>query len=98
MAATRLWDVYQARQRRLDASAGGLGVVVWFALVTGSLLAMALPYLFGGTGTGVHLVMIGVLAATITLLMFAIYQMQNPFSGGASITPDAFQSARQLLG
>jgi hypothetical protein len=97
-AANRLWEAYQARQRRLDASGGGVGLVVWFALVTGSLLAMALPFLFGGTELATHVVMVAVLAATISLLMFAIYQMQNPFSGGASIEPDAFQSARQLVG
>jgi hypothetical protein len=33
------------------------------------------------------------MAATLAVLLFAIYQLQNPFAGGASIGSDAFQSA-----
>jgi hypothetical protein len=29
----------------------------------------------------------------LAVLLFAIYQLQNPFGGGASIGPDALQSA-----
>jgi len=97
-AADRLLEIHQARQDRLDASSDGVGLVVWYALVAGSVLAMSLPYLFGGTRLATHVAMVAVLAATITLLMFAIYQMQNPYSGGASVEPDAFRSARYLLG
>ena len=61
-------------------------------------MSLALPNLLGGTRLATHIVVMAVLAATIALLLFAIYQMQNPFSGGASIEPEAFQSARELLG
>ena len=97
-ASNRLWDVYQARQDRLNLSNGGVGLVVWFALIAGSLLSITLPYLFVGTRLVSHVVMMSVLAATIALLLYAIYQMQNPFGGGASVGPDAFRSALGLLG
>lgn len=97
-AANQLWELYQARQDRLGAADGGVSTVVWFALVAGSVLSLALPYLFGGTRLVTHIIVAATLAATITLLMFSIYQMQNPFSGGASIEPDAFKSALQRLG
>lgn len=97
-AASQLWELYQARQDRLGAADGGVSTVVWFALVAGSVLSLALPYLFGGTRLVTHIIVASTLAATITLLMFSIYQMQNPFSGGASIDPDAFRSALQRLG
>jgi hypothetical protein len=93
-AASRLWSVYEARQARLTvASHAGVSTVVWIALVIGSLLSIALPYLFDVPKLVTHMVIIGILAGTIALLMFAIYQLQNPFSGGAHITPDAFSSA-----
>jgi len=97
-AATQLWEVYQARQDRLNAAGDGVSTVVWFALIAGSVLTLALPYLFGGTRLVTHIIIASTLAATITLLMFSIYQMQNPFSGGASLEPDAFRSALQRLG
>lgn len=97
-AAGRLWEVYQARQDRLNAGGDGVSTVVWFALVAGSFLAIALPFLFGGTRLVSYVIVVATLTATITLLMFAIYQMQNPFSGGSSIEPAAFESALQRLG
>jgi len=94
-AASQLWAVYEARQARLTAATGGTGVstVVWLALIVGSILSISLPYLFDVSKLVTHMVIVGALAATIALLMFSIYQLQNPFSGGALVQPDAFSSA-----
>jgi len=97
-ASNQLWAVYQARQRRFD-SGGGVGGVVWFALILGGVItSILLPNLFGGTRPGAHIIIVSTLAGTITLLLFAIYQLQNPFSGGAMIPADAFTSALERLG
>ncbi|WP_410664811.1 hypothetical protein [Amycolatopsis sp. lyj-84] len=93
-AAAQLWQVYEARQDRLNAVEGGrVGGVVWFALIIGSLISVLLPNLFGGTRLAAHLVIVSTLAGTVTLLLFAIYQLQNPFGGGVRIPPDAFTAA-----
>lgn len=96
-AATRLWEVYQARQDRLNAANNGISAVLWFVLIIGSLMAMAVPWLFRGTNLLTHLLVVSTLAATIVLVLFAIYQMQNPFSGGAEIDPEAFQAVLDRL-
>jgi hypothetical protein len=97
-AANQLWQVYQARQARLTASAAsGVGSVVWFALILGSFISVLLPNLFGGTRMAAHLVIVSTLAGTIALLLYAIFQLQNPFAGGANIQPDAFTSALARL-
>lgn len=98
-ASNQIWAVYQARQHRLDSAGGdGVGGVVWFALILGSLVtSILLPNLFGGTRPAAHIIIVSTLAGTITLLLFAIYQLQNPFSGGAKIPPDAFTSALERL-
>ncbi|WP_410654113.1 hypothetical protein [Amycolatopsis sp. lyj-112] len=93
-ATTQLWQVYEARQARLTTVEGSrVGGVVWFALILGSLISVLLPNLFGGTRLAAHLVIVSTLAGTITLLLFAIYQLQNPFGGGVRIPPDAFVAA-----
>ena len=92
-AANRLWDVYQARQDRLNAARGGVSTIVWFALITGGLMAFVLPLMFGGTRPAVHIVIVATLAGTMALLLFATYQLQNPYSGGAHVDPTAFESA-----
>lgn len=98
-ASNQLWSVYQARTQRLNAADGGVGAVVWFALILGSLItAILLPNLFGGTRLAAHIVIVSTLAGTITLLLFAIYQLQNPFGGGAKLSPEAFSNALERLG
>lgn len=98
-ASNQLWSVYQARTQRLDtAGGGGVGAVVWFALILGSLItAILLPNLFGGTRLAAHIIIVSTLAGTVTLLLFAIYQLQNPFSGGAKVSPEAFTGALDRL-
>ncbi|MCE7009676.1 DUF4239 domain-containing protein [Kibdelosporangium philippinense] len=97
-ATDQLWEVYQARQARLDAAgSGGVSSVVWFALLLGSVMVMGLIYLHGGPKVLSHALISGTLAAAITLLLFAIYQLQNPFSGGAAVGPDAFTAVLDRL-
>ena len=99
-ATNQLWALYQARQTRLTtAGDGGMGGVVWFLLVFGGLItAGLLPNLFGGTRLWAHTLIMATLAGTIALLLFAIYQLQSPFGGGAMVPPDAFTSALERLG
>ena len=93
-AANQLSEVYEARQERLTAAgAGGVGSVVWFVLVVGSVITVLLSNLFGGTKKKTHIVIVTTLCGVIAMLLFAIYQLQNPFGGGARVEPDAFQWA-----
>lgn len=97
-AANQLWNVYQDRQTRVDEDSQGVGAVIWFALAIGSVLSTALPMLFGGPKEHAHTVIIAALAGTLALLIFAIYQLQNPFAGGGGVGPDAFRAALERLG
>jgi hypothetical protein len=98
-ATDQVWAAYQARQTRLDAAArNGVSSVVWFALLLGSVMSMTLIYVHGGPNVRSHAIISGVLAAAITLLLFAIYQLQNPYSGGAAVGPDAFRMVLDRLG
>lgn len=97
-AANQLWNVYQDRQTRINEASEGVSAVIWFALAVGSLLTVALAMLFGGPKEHAHVLIIASLAGTLTLLIFAIYQLQNPFAGGASVSPEAFRTALDRLG
>jgi hypothetical protein len=96
-AANQLWEVYQARQERLDAADNGVNPVVWLALLIGTGLSLMFPYLFGGPTLTSQLLITITLSSTLVLLLFAIHQLQNPFSGGVLIPPDAFSSALDRL-
>jgi hypothetical protein len=93
-AANQLWQVYQAREARLTAAqSAGVSAVVWFALIAGSFMTVALPLMFGGPRPVTHILIVSILAGTLALLLFAIAQLQNPFSGGARVEPAAFEAA-----
>lgn len=97
-ATNRLWEVYKERQNRLNvASSGGINSVVWFALVAGAIMAVSLPVLFGGPKPATHILIVSILAATMTLLLYATQQLQNPYSGGAQVGATAFESALDRL-
>ncbi|HEX2131802.1 MAG TPA: hypothetical protein VHH15_09575 [Actinophytocola sp.] len=97
-ASQQLWEAYQARQERLNAATdGGVNSVVWFAMVAGAVMSLALPLLFGGPRPLTHILIVSTLAATMTLLLFATHQLQNPYSGGAEIEPAAFVAALDRL-
>jgi hypothetical protein len=97
-AKDQLWQVYQARQDRLAASTARVNVVVWFALVIGSLATVTLADLVSGLKASSYLIMVSIVASVIALLLYAIYQLQNPFAGGANVSLDAFRAAFTRLG
>lgn len=93
-AATDLTTVYRQRQARLNAVRdNNVGAVLWFVLAIGSVIFVLLPNLFGGTKQATHVIIVSALAAMTTLLLYAIFQLQNPFAGGAKVQPDAFNQA-----
>lgn len=92
-AAGQLWNIYQSRQARLtSAGSAGVSTVVWLALILGSFMSIGLACLLDVQRLATYMILVSTLAAAIALLLFAIYQLQNPFSGGAKIGPDAFNS------
>lgn len=96
-ASDQLLSVYQDRQQRLNDATTNVSAVIWFALAIGSLLSLGLPLLFGGPKIRAHIIIVSTLAATLAVLLYAIYELQNPFAGGAAVGPDAFQSALSRL-
>ncbi|HEY0697974.1 MAG TPA: hypothetical protein VGD43_09205, partial [Micromonospora sp.] len=92
------WEVYQARQDRLNAGSKRVSTVTWFALVISSLLAISLTFFMTGSRLVAYVAVVAVLTATVALLLFAIYALQTPFHGGAQIDPEAFRQALRQLG
>lgn len=97
-ASEQLWTVYHQRQERLNtATSGGVHSVVWFALLVGAAMAVALPILFGGPKPATHILIVSILAGTMALLLFATQQLQNPYGGDTQVNPAAFESALDRL-
>ena len=95
-AADAAWDVYEARQARLERANGGLDAVVWLALAIGGLGTVVLTYLFDGLPRRGYLVVTGTVTGAVVLVLFVIFQLQNPFAG-TGLDPDAFRAALTRL-
>ncbi|KAA2266575.1 DUF4239 domain-containing protein [Solihabitans fulvus] len=97
-ATDPMLELYMARQDRLERAAERVNPVVWLALIIGALISILFPHLFGGPKFAAHAIIMVTLSATMVLLLFAIYQLQNPFGGGARVTPEAFRLALDRFG
>jgi hypothetical protein len=95
--ANQLTTVYQARQARVEAASGRINPILWYSLIIGGIISVGLTYLFGGTKLVTHIFVASTFAAVLTLLLFATYELQNPFSGGVRVSPAAFRSVLDQL-
>ena len=84
----------ELRRQRLMDSQTGLHPLLWFVLIVGMFATISLTFLFGMENLKVHVVMVVLLALTITLILFTILLLDFPFTGDISISAEPF---RQLL-
>jgi Protein of unknown function (DUF4239) len=86
-----------ARRMRIVASKEGLPSVLWAVLVFGGVVTVGFTYLFGMRNSWAHRLMVMSLTAVIALVLFTIWAMEDPFSGGARLEPEAFELILERL-
>ena len=89
--ASRNPSIISCRRTRIVAAKEGLPGVLWAVLVFGAVVAVAFTYLFGMRNSWAHRLMVMSLTAVIALVLFTMGVMEYPFSGGASLQPEAFE-------
>ena len=87
----RIQRLGDARRMRIVASKEGLPGVLWAVLVFGAVVAVGFTYLFGMRNSWAHRLMVMSLTAVIVLVLFTVWVMEHPFSGGAHLEPEAFE-------
>jgi hypothetical protein len=80
-----------ARRMRIVAAKEGIPGVLWAVLVFGAVVTVGFTYLFGLRNSWAHRLMVMSLTSVIALVLFTIGVMEDPFSGGASLEPEAFE-------
>ena len=91
VSLNELDELDDARGRRLLASRRGLPRLMWTTLVAGGVLTVAFAYFFGVENRLAQALMIGMLAATIALLLLLVQSLNAPFRGATRIQPDGFE-------
>jgi ABC-type multidrug transport system fused ATPase/permease subunit len=81
----------ELRRQRLMDSRTGLSPLLWFVLIVGCLSTISFTFLFGAENLQAQIIMVVLLAVTIALILFTIMEMDFPFTGGVSISPEPFK-------
>ena len=94
---TGLKELERLRVLRLGDAQDEVPGAIWFALITGGILTVAFAYFLGTENVRAHVLMIGVLAALISVVFFVVIQLDHPFTGMLSIDPDSFRQVAVLV-
>jgi hypothetical protein len=84
------------RQLRRYSTTAGIPTVMWYVVVVGSVINIALVWLFD-MRLITHLFLGGLLAFFIATLIFLIAALDHPFRGEVSIPPDVFEKVYESM-
>lgn len=84
-------DLSAARRDRLAAMNGTIPEPIWVVLIIGGVITVCFCLLFGLRNEIVHVGTVASLAVLITVSLFLIKDMQDPFANNPHIDPGAFQ-------
>src|SRR5829696_4596838 len=87
----QLHGLGDGRRERLLVAGEGLPTILWVVLILGGVITVGFTYLFGLDSTLVHLLMVAALAMIISLSLFTVAALDQPFQGDVRIHPAAFE-------
>jgi hypothetical protein len=85
-----LAELRRIRELQITEQLPGL---LWTVLLVGGVLTVGFSYLFGVEDTRLHVVKTAALTGLVALVLFAIWQISEPFQGVARIRPTSFRLA-----
>jgi hypothetical protein len=88
---TNLDDLAAARTQRVLKSGDVLHPALWVALLAGALISVGYSYFFGIENRFAHALMVGVLALSISGMLFLIDSIGSPYRGDVRVGPSAMQ-------
>jgi hypothetical protein len=90
--AIRQFNVFiEARVAGKQSVGTALPEELWYVVVIGAALNLALIWMFVIDRVSIHLALSGILSLFVGLMLFFIAAMDNPFRGTLSISPEAYQ-------
>jgi ABC-type multidrug transport system fused ATPase/permease subunit len=81
----------ELRRQRLMESRTGIEPLLWFVLIGGALATISFTFLFGAENLKAQIVMVVILSALISLILFTIMELDFPFTGAVSISSGPFK-------
>lgn len=79
------------RRQRLQAVDSGLPQVMWFVVLMGAALTIAMTWFLWADNLRMHMWLTTCLAVMIALVIFLIFVLDEPLVGRVSVDPSSFQ-------
>ncbi len=84
--------LYDARRARFHSAVVTLPPVLWWNLLAGALVLLVFASLFGVPNLAMHSAMLGMVGASIGLVLILIVLLSHPFQGDNHISAAAFNT------
>jgi hypothetical protein len=81
-------ELARIRQCRLLHARLGIPTLLWWVLIGGAVLVAGFSVVFGAESFAAHSLKSGMIIALITMMLFAIYALNHPFSGAVCVSPE----------
>lgn len=91
-----LGELSRLRAQRLDDAIEELPGIIWVGLIGGAIISLVFTFILGTENIRIHAVMIALLAALIGLIFHVVIQLDHPFLGSVSISPEVFQEVIEI--
>lgn len=86
-------ELGDARRQRINQAAEGIPALLWTALVVGGVITIGFPLFFGMKSTVAHAFVMFSLTLLIGSLLLVIFELNYPFAGVVTVSPEAFRLA-----
>jgi hypothetical protein len=84
-------DLFTARRSRLDAASAHIPDAVWWVVFFLGLLTVGFTALLGMDSAWMHFTVIGGLTTAMVVVIALIVQLDYPFRGTISVSPEPFE-------
>lgn len=84
-------NLYDSREQRISMNDSALNPEVWVVLLIGTILTLAINYLFG-MHFYLHIVSVSATALMAASMIFLIITLDKPFQGQFIVQPNSFES------
>jgi hypothetical protein len=86
-------ELQDQRQQRLHEATHRIPDILWLVLLYGGLSTIGLCFMFGVEQAGLHQFKTALTGSFIILIMFAIWELDRPFSRNVHVSPEPFTLA-----
>ncbi len=89
----RIAKLAELRAERLGQTTSGIAPLLWFALVTLPIILLASFALCNDANPGFHYLQVGLVGAAVSVALFVALEIDLPYAGMASVSPEPLASA-----